>query len=75
MSAGRVRSIVFLLLALYLISLTWPGILPFNRIRPLVFGLPFVLFWICLWIVVIALALGFLDAAEAREAAHRERAG
>jgi len=29
---------------------TYPGYVPFNRIQPFVFGLPFSLFWQVLWI-------------------------
>lgn len=29
---------------------TYPGYVPFNHIRPFVFGLPFSLFWQVLWI-------------------------
>ncbi|NIN73410.1 MAG: hypothetical protein GTO46_16095 [Gemmatimonadetes bacterium] len=29
---------------------TYPGYVPFNQIRPFVFGLPFSLFWQVLWI-------------------------
>jgi len=30
--------------------LTYPGYVPFDKIRPFVFGLPFSLFWQVLWI-------------------------
>jgi hypothetical protein len=29
---------------------TYPGYVPFNQIRPFVFGLPFSLFWQVVWI-------------------------
>ena len=32
------------------IALTFPGITPFNTIRPLVFGVPFVFMWYLMWI-------------------------
>lgn len=35
---------------LMLVAVTFPGYVPFNRIRPFVIGLPFSLFWQVLWI-------------------------
>jgi hypothetical protein len=66
MSVRSARRIVLVLLALYLVALTWPGIVPFNRIYPLVFGLPFVLFWITLWVLLAGVGLAFLDYVETR---------
>jgi hypothetical protein len=33
------------------VVLTFPGIGPFNTIRPLVFGVPFVFAWYLIWIL------------------------
>lgn len=33
-----------------LIFLTYPGYVPFSRIRPFVLGMPFALFWQVVWI-------------------------
>ena len=33
------------------VFLCFPGVVPFNRIRPLIFGMPFNLAWVALWIV------------------------
>jgi hypothetical protein len=66
MSVPAARRIVFVLLALYAVLLTYPGITPFNRIRPLVFGLPFLMFWIALWVVLVGVALALLNMAETR---------
>jgi len=35
----------------------WPGLLPFNRIYPLIFGLPFVMAWLTLLLLLIGVAL------------------
>lgn len=32
--------------------LTFPGIVPFNRQRPFLLGMPFVLVWVALWVVL-----------------------
>lgn len=50
----------------YAVVVTWPGALPFNRVRPLVLGLPFSMAWIALWIVGAGLVLWALDRTEAR---------
>ena len=47
-------------------AVTWPGYLPFNRIRPFVLGLPFSLFWVAAWIAAGCIVLWILDAAERR---------
>lgn len=40
-----------------LVFVTYPGYVPFNRIRPFVLGLPFSLFWQVLWISGAVLVL------------------
>ncbi len=57
--------------AAFALAVTWPGMVPFNRIRPFVFGLPFSLFWIAVWIVAGALVLWMLDHVEGAERARR----
>lgn len=59
----------------YTIFLTFPGAVPFNRIRPLVLGLPFSLFWVALWVVGAILMLWALDRAETAADATRRRTG
>lgn len=68
MSRARrsVRVLFAIVFALYAIAVTYPGIVPFNRIRPFVFGLPFVFFWIVLWIVVGLVMLIVADVAESQ---------
>jgi hypothetical protein len=66
MTVRSARRLVFVLLGLYVVFLTWPGMVPFNRIEPLVFGLPFVLFWITLWVALLGVALALLDVAVTR---------
>lgn len=64
-------------------ALTYPGYLPFNRIRPFVFGLPFSLFWQIIWICGAILTLTGVYVWETRrnrsatrhEPAQRDRAG
>jgi hypothetical protein len=48
------------------IFVTYPGYVPFDTIRPFVFGLPFSLFWQTLWICGSILALGGLFIYERR---------
>ncbi len=48
---------------------TWPGMIPFARIRPLVLGLPFSMAWIAGWIVGSVVVLVLLDRVER---AHRD---
>jgi len=66
MTVRSARRIVFGLLGLYAVFLTWPGMAPFNRIEPMILGLPFVLVWIIFWVVLVGLALAWLDVVESR---------
>jgi len=43
----------------FLLATTWPGAIVFNRVQPLILGLPFNLFFIA---VLIVCALGLLAA-------------
>jgi len=54
---------------LMLVFVTWPGMLPFARIRPFVLGLPFSFAWVAGWIAGSVLVLVALDRVERR---HRE---
>jgi hypothetical protein len=50
----------------FLLAVTWPGMLPFNRVRPLVLGLPFSMAWVALWVVLAGLVLWLVHAVEKR---------
>jgi hypothetical protein len=43
------------------VALTFPGIIPFNTIRPFVFGIPFVFAWNILWILAALCVFFLLD--------------
>ncbi|HZD04475.1 MAG TPA: DUF3311 domain-containing protein [Longimicrobiales bacterium] len=58
----RILAAVFLLL--FLVAVTWPGMVPFNRIRPFVLGLPFSMAWVALWVVLGCLVLWLVDVVE-----------
>ena len=49
-----------------LAAVTWPGALPFIRVRPLVLGLPFSFAWIAGWILGAVFVLWGLDRVENR---------
>ncbi|MBT8396432.1 MAG: DUF3311 domain-containing protein [Gemmatimonadetes bacterium] len=55
-----------LFFVLFVLAVTWPGMIPFNRIYPLVFGLPFSMFWIALWVFASFLVLLLVDRTEGR---------
>jgi hypothetical protein len=60
----RGGAIAFFLL--FLVAVTWPGMIAGNRIFPLVLGLPLSMVWIASWVVASFLVLVLLDAAEGR---------
>ncbi len=43
------------------IVLTFPGVIPFNSIRPLVLGVPFIFAWYIAWVIGALCVFGFLD--------------
>lgn len=61
-------------LVAFAIAVTWPGMLPANRIHPLVLGLPFSLAWVAGWIVAGCLMLWMLHRAETADRARRRAA-
>jgi hypothetical protein len=65
MSVRWVRRGAVLLFLLFVVAVTWPGMVPFNRIEPLILGLPFSMAWIAFWVVLSFLTLLLLDHVEA----------
>ena len=64
-SAARLRrTLVIAFFLVYAIAVTFPGVVPFNRIFPLVLGLPFVLAWYAGWVVLGGVVLVVYHAAE-----------
>ncbi len=58
----RGGTVVFFVL--FAVAVTWPGMIPGNRIFPLVLGLPFSMVWIAGWVATSCLVLLVLDRAE-----------
>jgi membrane protein implicated in regulation of membrane protease activity len=71
MRPRRARLLFAAWLAAAAVFLTWPGALPFNRIRPYVLGLPFSLAWVVLWIVAGLVVFLVMDRALVREDARK----
>lgn len=69
MSLRTARIGAWAYLILMAIAVTWPGQVPFARIRPMVFGLPFSMFWPAAWIAFAVPVLYGLDRVERR---HRD---
>jgi hypothetical protein len=57
MTTRGARRLVVATFVVYAVALTWPGVLPFNRIRPFILGLPFSFFWVVLWVILGGAAL------------------
>ncbi len=66
MKLGTARALTATYLVTMLIAVTWPGIVPFARVHPLILGLPFTLGWIAAWISGSVLVLYLLDRVERR---------
>ena len=61
----RIVTVVFY--TAFVLAVTWPGMIPFNRIEPLVLGLPFSFAWVVMWVVGSLIVLLALDRVEGRE--------
>jgi hypothetical protein len=70
-SVRLARTLAVVFLAAYAVAVTWPGIIPFNRVFPLVLGLPFNMVWIALWISAGCAVLWWVDRAESAERRRR----
>jgi hypothetical protein len=66
MTVRTARRLTVLWVVLATVLLTWPAILPFNRIEPRLLGLPFVIVWVALWIVLGFVVLLIADRAVTR---------
>ena len=64
-----VRAATTIYFVLFLVFVTWPGFVPFNRPLPLVLGLPFNMATIALWVGFGAVVLFVLDRSEQRHRA------
>ena len=67
LKTARLLTGAYLLTALFFV--TWPGLVPFARIEPLILGLPFSMAWIAGWIAGVVIVLTLLDRVERR---HRD---
>lgn len=72
MSLRTARALTALYFTLSLVCTTWPGMLPFARIEPLILGLPFSMGWVAMWLTGSVVVLWLLDLVERR---HRDHDG
>lgn len=63
MSKGTKRALVFAALPFVTLVFCLPLV---NRVRPVILGLPFLLFWIVFWVLMTPLALYLADRAARR---------
>jgi hypothetical protein len=66
MSLRAARTLTAVYFTAMTVFVTWPGLVPFARIRPLVLGLPFSMAWIAGWVALSVLVLFLLDRVERR---------
>jgi hypothetical protein len=66
MSLKTARALAGTYLVLATFFVTWPGLVPFARIEPLVLGLPFSMAWIAGWVAGLVVVLTLLDRVERR---------
>lgn len=64
MTARFARILAALYFAGYVVAVTWPGMTFFNRVDPLILGLPFNMIWVAVWVVGGAGVLWMVYAAE-----------
>ncbi len=67
MSLRWTRWAVAAYLLFFVTAVTWPGILPFNRVEPRIFGMPFVMAWHAGLLMFTLVVLYLVDRVESRE--------
>ena len=72
MKIQMVRRGAGLFFILFVLAVTWPGMMPFNRIDPMILGLPFSMFWIALWVFLSFLVLLGVHQSERRESGEED---
>jgi hypothetical protein len=72
MSLKTARGLTVGYLVLAMIFVTWPGLVPFARVEPLILGLPFSMAWIAGWITGVVPVLSLLDRVERRYRRQRQ---
>lgn len=72
MTLRTARALTALYFTLSLVTTTWPGMLPFARIEPQIFGLPFSMAWVAMWLAGSVVVLWLLDLVERQ---HRDDGG
>ena len=75
MSLRTARALAAAYLVLALVCVTWPGFVPFARVRPFVLGMPFSMAWIAGWVAGTAVVLALLDRVERRHRTPSSAAG
>ena len=66
MSLNAARTLTVVYFIAMLLSVTWPGMVPFAKVEPFILGLPFSLAWIAGWIAGSVIVLFLLDRVERR---------
>lgn len=66
MSLRTARTLTVGYFALMIVSVTWPGMLPFARTRPFILGLPFSFAWVSAWVLGSVFVLLAVDRVERR---------
>lgn len=73
MSARAARILFVIYMIAMAIFLMYPGILPFNRVRPLILGMPFNVVWVAAWVALGFVVLLVVDRAITRAESQQER--
>ena len=67
MTTRTARFLAAAFAGLFFLAVTWPVMLPFNRARPRVLGLPLSMAWVALWLVLSCVVLWLVDRVERRD--------
>lgn len=66
MSVRTARILAAAYFACYALAVVWPGYVPFNRVEPMILGLPLSMAWPTLWLLGAVAVLFLLDRVECR---------
>lgn len=56
-----VRWVAWTFFTVNVLAVVWPGLKFFNRVEPMIFGLPFIMVWLAGWLVATLVVLTWIE--------------
>ncbi len=56
-----VRAVAWAFFLINVAAVIWPGLQFFNRVEPMIFGLPFIMVWLAGWLVAALVVMAWIE--------------